>query len=65
MPTENKAYYRGRALEERERAAAASEPSIAAIHSDLAAKYEALAKEGGAKPTLRPKWDGMSNARTA
>lgn len=57
-------YYGARALEERERAASASEPSIAQIHRDLAVKYEALAKEAEAQPTLRPGWEG-SDAQPA
>lgn len=58
-------YYRARAFEERERAVTASNPSIANIHCDLAAKYEALAKQGKTRPTLRPSGDGMSDAQPA
>jgi hypothetical protein len=42
------AYYRQRADEERERAAIASQPSIAEVHLALAAKYEALVEQGRA-----------------
>lgn len=65
MSTSNKDYYRVRALEEGERAAAANEPNIAAIHRDLAEKYEALATEDEVQPILSPEWDGMSGAQLA
>jgi hypothetical protein len=58
-------YYRARALEERNRAAAASDPSIANIHLELAAKYEARAKDARAGPTLRPGWGGTSDGQVA
>lgn len=58
-------YYRARALEERDRAEAASDPTSATIHRDLATKYEALAREADMQPTLRPGWDGMSDAQPA
>jgi flagellar motility protein MotE (MotC chaperone) len=50
-------YFRARALEELERAIAASEPSIATIHRNLAQKYEALAGEREQYLVLRPAWD--------
>lgn len=65
MSTNDKDYYRARALEERDRAATAHEPSIAAIHRDLADKYEALAKKRGVQPTLRSAWDAMPGAHLA
>lgn len=58
-------YYRARAFEERERAATPSDPHIASIHGDLAAKYEALASEADVQPTLQPSWDGISDAQPA
>lgn len=56
-------YYRARALEERDRAAAASDPSIANIHLELAAKYEERAEEAGAGPSLQPGWGGASDGQ--
>ena len=58
-------YYRTRAIEERDRAAAASEPSIANIHRDLAIKYEGLAREAESQPTLQSGWSGDSDAQPA
>ena len=43
MPSENIDYFRARALEERERAAAAADPAIRAVHLDFAGRYEAAA----------------------
>ena len=65
MSNSDKDYYRVRALEERDRAAAANEPNIAAIHRDLAEKYEALAKDVEVRPMLRSAWDAMSDAQPA
>jgi hypothetical protein len=42
------AYFRQRADEERKRAAATSQQSVAEIHLALAAKYEALLEQGQA-----------------
>jgi len=43
MASNGVAYYRERAVEERRAAKAAAEKSIARIHEEMAAKYEALA----------------------
>ena len=59
------AYYRARAIEERDRAATATEPSIANIHRDLAAKYEALAKAAESQPPLWRDLDDVSDAQPA
>lgn len=58
-------YYRARANEERDRAAMATDPSIANVHRDLAAKYEAQAKAAEAQPPLWRDLDDMSDARPA
>ena len=39
------AYFRQRAIEERERSGTAASPSIAEIHLSLAMKYEAMAEQ--------------------
>ncbi|MCL6740582.1 hypothetical protein LZ518_05480 [Sphingomonas sp. RB56-2] len=65
MSTEDSGYYRARAIEERARAAECDDRSIAGIHLELAAKYEALAKVANIQPTLRPGWEGMAHAQPA
>lgn len=45
MPSEDIKYFRARALEERQRALAASSPAIRAIHLEFAIRYEQLAGE--------------------
>lgn len=55
-------YYSARALEELERAAAASNPGAAAIHRELAAKYAALADEAAVQPLIHLGRDGASQA---
>lgn len=64
MPFEDYDYYRARASEERDHAAAAKDQSVASIHLNLAAKYAALAK-AEAGPTLRSGWDNSPTAQTA
>ena len=54
-------YYRSRAAEERARAKAADH-NVAAIHHQLADKYETLAKQAEQAPTLRAGWDDVSPA---
>lgn len=63
--TSDAEYYRARALEERDRAATATEPKIVAIHLELATKYESLANDVEVEPTSRPGWEGMSGAQPA
>lgn len=58
-------YYRERAIEERQRAADASDENIANIHRLLADKYEALARKVEIEPAVRPGWDGTSDAQPA
>ena len=65
MSTSDKDYYRARALEERDRAQTANERKIAAIHRDLAKKYEALEKEVERQPNFRSARDAMSGAQLA
>ena len=50
MTTDSTEYYRARALKERELANDSTKAEVAAIHSELAKGYEALA----ALPELRP-----------
>lgn len=45
-------YYRGRAIEERERALSADRQDVAAIHLELARLYDALVNEPAIRPTL-------------
>jgi hypothetical protein len=47
MSESNSAYYRRRASEERERAKQAELADAAAVHEELAKKYEALAEHRG------------------
>ena len=65
MFTEESEYFRARAFEERARAADCGDQTIADIHFDLAEKYEALANIADGQPTLRPGWDGLSDAQPA
>lgn len=58
-------YYRARAMEERDRAATATDPGIANIHRDLAAKYEALAKAAEGQPPLWRDVDDVPDPRPA
>jgi hypothetical protein len=44
----DKSYYRARGAAERELAASAANPKIAAIHLDMAARYDILAATGAA-----------------
>ena len=44
MSEYNREYYRERSAQSRARAAAATRPEIAAIHLDLAERYEAIAR---------------------
>lgn len=44
--SETQSYYRSRSLEAREMAAAASHPDVVAIHTEMAERYELLAKTG-------------------
>lgn len=55
-------YYRLRAAEERARAKAAADHNVAAIHNQLADKYDTLAKQAEQGPTLRTGWDDVSPA---
>ena len=54
MTTEDTAYYRRRAQQERERAKQAKLADAAAIHEDLAKQYDTLAEH----PDLRPQKAG-------
>lgn len=49
----NARYYEFRARKARELAAAASDPKVAAIHSEMADRYDALAIEKKPRPSLR------------
>ena len=49
MTIEDTGYYRARADEERALAANCDDPSIAKIHFDMAAKYDGLAQDLGAR----------------
>lgn len=62
MPTSDYDYYTTRAREERERARAANNQNVAEIHLKLAEKYDSLASEAEAGPTLRSGWDGSPTA---
>jgi hypothetical protein len=62
MSSDDIAYYRARAADERERANQAKSESIAQIHLDLADKYEALADEAAATSRQRSDWGGPQTA---
>lgn len=53
MSINTQGYYECRACKARELAAAATDPKIAAIHAEMAARYDALAAETKPRPTLR------------
>lgn len=59
MASEDSEYYRTRALDERQRAAAATSPDIARIHVQLAEKYEALMAGCANDATAQPDEDGF------
>jgi hypothetical protein len=52
MTIRDSRYYRERALTERERATAISDPDLATVHHELARAYEAMASTGEARPKL-------------
>ena len=52
------AYYRARAIKEREHALASHRQNVAEVHLELARLYDALVSE----PAIRP-MDGLSNSR--
>ena len=54
-------YYRRRSASERAMAQAASDPRVAAIHHQLADRYEALVR-AGKRPTLRVVTDRATEA---
>ena len=51
MISKDSDYYKQRASEERANAAEADDPKIAAIHIELAMKFDALARAYAANPT--------------
>lgn len=55
-------YYRLRAAEERARGKVAADKNVAAIHIQLAEKYDTLAKQAEQGQTLRTGWDDASPA---
>lgn len=50
MFEEDRSYYAARAAAERALAAAADDPMIARIHSELATRYDELSREGEVVP---------------
>lgn len=54
MSLNNVDYFRRRALEERQRAAAATSPEAAGIHQELARQYEDLLASTDELPLARP-----------
>ena len=54
MPDCDRTYYEQRAATEREMAAAAADPRIAAIHMELAERYDLLAASNARAPTGPP-----------
>ena len=53
MSSDNLSYFRARAVEERERASAAANFEIRAVHLDFAARYEHLTAELSSVEPLR------------
>jgi hypothetical protein len=54
MSADHADYYRRRQEQERDRAARCAEPSVRAIHLELAARYGALAQTAEPPATLSP-----------
>ena len=52
MSQEDQDYYRGRAIEERERANSSDRANVREIHGELARLYEALAEQAELRPTF-------------
>jgi hypothetical protein len=60
MSVNSQAYYEYRARKARELATAATNPKVAAIHCEMADRYDALAAPPPPRPILRvvaPDWD--------
>ena len=53
MSVNKPGYYEYRSRHARQMAAAATDPKVAAIHLELAEQYDALARQGRPRPTLR------------
>ena len=53
MSEKDVAYYRARAVEERENALASHRQNVAEVHLELARLYDALVNEPEIRPTLR------------
>lgn len=53
MPTQSD-YYSRRALAERVLSGLTTDPKVAAIHLDLAKRYDALSSSDGQAPTQKP-----------
>ena len=53
MTSDDTAYYRQRAIEEREMALRSERQNVAAIHEDLAKQYQALVDQVELRPKIR------------
>ena len=53
MSSDDKEYYRQRAIDERAMALKAERRDVAAIHEELARQYQALVDDEGLRPAIR------------